>query len=36
MQFKVKVGCMSRTIEWIRVDAVPAAAPRNTTGPVTH
>ena len=25
MQFKVKVGFMSRTIEWVRVDAVPAA-----------
>ena len=25
MQFKVKVGFMSRTIEWERVDAVPAA-----------
>ena len=24
MQFKVKVGFMSRTIEWVRVDAVPA------------
>ena len=23
MQFKVKVGFMSRTIEWVRVDAVP-------------
>lgn len=28
MQFKVKVGFMSRTIEWVRVDAVPAANPR--------
>ena len=26
MQFKVKVGFMSRTIEWVRVDAVPATA----------
>ena len=25
MQFKVKVGFMSRSIEWVRVDAVPAA-----------
>ncbi len=23
MQFKVKVGFMSRTIEWVRVDSVP-------------
>lgn len=23
MQFKVKVGFMSRTIDWVRVDAVP-------------
>jgi len=28
MQFKVKVGFMSRTIEWMRVDAVPAATPK--------
>jgi hypothetical protein len=28
MQFKVKVGFMSRTIEWMRVDAVPAATPQ--------
>jgi len=26
MQFTVKVGFMSRTIEWVRVDAVPVAA----------
>ena len=26
MQFTVKVGFMSRTIEWARVDAVPVAA----------
>jgi hypothetical protein len=25
MQFKVKVGVMRRTVEWNRVDAVPAA-----------
>ncbi|MEP6389412.1 MAG: hypothetical protein ABJ056_05775 [Halioglobus sp.] len=25
MQFEVKVGFMSRTIEWMRVDTVPAA-----------
>jgi len=25
MQFKVKVGFMSRTVEWVRVDEVPAA-----------
>jgi hypothetical protein len=25
MAFKVKVGFMSRTIEWVRVDKVPAA-----------
>ncbi|MCX2977133.1 DUF2147 domain-containing protein [Candidatus Marimicrobium litorale] len=25
MEFKVKVGFMSRTIEWVRVDEVPAA-----------
>jgi hypothetical protein len=28
MQFKVKVGFMSRTIEWMRVDAVPAETPQ--------
>ncbi len=26
MEFKVKVGFISRTIEWVRVDKVPAAA----------
>jgi hypothetical protein len=26
MQFKVKVGFISRTIEWVRVDSVPEAA----------
>ncbi len=26
MQFKVKVGFISRTIEWVRVDALPAEA----------
>lgn len=26
MQFKIKVGFVSRTVEWNRVDAVPAAA----------
>lgn len=25
MQFKVKVGFMSRTIDWVRVDALPAS-----------
>ena len=25
MQFKVKVGFMSRTVDWVRVDQVPAA-----------
>ena len=25
MEFKVKVGFMSRTVEWVRVDEVPAA-----------
>ena len=25
MQFKVKVGFLSRTIEWVRVDALPAS-----------
>jgi hypothetical protein len=25
MQFKVKVGFMSRTVDWVRVDEVPAA-----------
>ena len=27
MEFKIKVGFMSRTIEWMRVDEVPAALP---------
>ena len=26
MKIKVKVGFMSRTVEWVRVDAVPAVA----------
>ena len=26
MQFKVKVGFISRTLEWLRVDEVPKAA----------
>lgn len=26
MQFKVKVGFMSRTVDWMRVDTIPAAA----------
>jgi hypothetical protein len=26
MQFRIKVGFISRTIEWVRVDSIPEAA----------